>query len=125
MSTRRINVPSQVNITYVIDLLNAKANVSDLTTANVVELTNLYYSNARTYSNVITLLPTLAGSGIAIAAQFGPRTELIQCRNGLADGVWWHWMADQVALGFGAVQFGKSLQLTNTFNTLGNHVEAK
>jgi hypothetical protein len=68
MSTRRINVPSQVNITYVIDLLNAKANVSDLTTANVVELTNLYYSNARVYSNVITLLPTLAGSGISIAA---------------------------------------------------------
>ena len=48
--------------------LALKANVSDLTTANVTELTNLYYTNARVYSNVIALLPTLAGSGIAIQA---------------------------------------------------------
>jgi len=48
--------------------LALKANVSDLTTANVSELTNLYYTNARVYSNVIALLPTLAGSGIAIQA---------------------------------------------------------
>ena len=32
------------------------ANVIGLTTANVVELTNLYYTNARVYSNVIPLL---------------------------------------------------------------------
>ena len=44
------------------------ANIIGLTTANVAELTNLYYTNARVYSNVITLLPTLAGSGISIAA---------------------------------------------------------
>jgi hypothetical protein len=44
------------------------SNVVGLTTANVVELTNLYYTNARVYSNTIALLPTLAGSGISIAA---------------------------------------------------------
>ena len=36
------------------------ANVIGLTTANVVELTNLYYTNARVYSNVIPLLNTKA-----------------------------------------------------------------
>ena len=40
----------------VISLLNAKANVVDLTTSNVVELNNLYYTNTRVYSNVISLL---------------------------------------------------------------------
>jgi hypothetical protein len=48
--------------------LATKANVTDLTTANVSELTNLYYTNSRVYSNVIALLPTLAGSGITIQA---------------------------------------------------------
>jgi hypothetical protein len=52
----------------VIGLLNAKANVVDLTTSNVVEGNNLYYTNARVYSNVIGFLPTLAGTGISIAA---------------------------------------------------------
>ena len=33
-----------------------------LTTANVVELNNLYYTNARVYSNVITALPTYSGN---------------------------------------------------------------
>jgi hypothetical protein len=40
-----------------------------LYTANVIEsATALYYTNARVYSNVIALLPTLAGSGITIQA---------------------------------------------------------
>ena len=53
----------------VIGLLNAKANVVDLTTANVRESTsNLYFTNARVYSNVLALLPTLAGDNITIAA---------------------------------------------------------
>jgi hypothetical protein len=39
-----------------------------LTTSNVAEGSNLYYTNARVYSNVIALLPTLAGSGIQIQA---------------------------------------------------------
>jgi len=39
-----------------------------LTTSNVSEGSNLYFTNARVYSNVIALLPTLAGSGIAIQA---------------------------------------------------------
>ena len=43
-----------------------KANVTDLTTANIAELTNLYYTNTRVYSNVIALLPTLAGQNITI-----------------------------------------------------------
>jgi len=44
----------------IIPLLATKANVTDLTTANVAELTNLYYTNARVYSNVIGLLNTKA-----------------------------------------------------------------
>ena len=48
--------------------LATKANVTDLTTANVSELTNLYYTNSRVYSNVIALLPTLAGQNITIEA---------------------------------------------------------
>jgi hypothetical protein len=47
----------------VIGLLNAKANVVDLTTANVNEFgSNLYYTNARVYANVIALLPTYTGN---------------------------------------------------------------
>ena len=52
----------------VISLLNAKANVGDLTTSNVTEGNNLYYTNARVYANVITLMPQLAGNNIIIAA---------------------------------------------------------
>jgi len=41
----------------VIGLLNAKANVVDLTTANVIETSgNLYFTNARVYANVSPLL---------------------------------------------------------------------
>ena len=40
-----------------------------LYTANVIETSgNLYFTNARVYSNVISLLPTLAGDNITIAA---------------------------------------------------------
>ncbi len=48
--------------------LDAKANVGDLTTSNVAEGTNLYYTNARVSANVISLLQTLAGNNISIAA---------------------------------------------------------
>ena len=41
--------------TYVNTRLNTKANTTDLTTANVSEVNNLYFTNARTYSNVILL----------------------------------------------------------------------
>jgi hypothetical protein len=58
---------SRVN-SFIQGNLATKANVSDLTTANVSELTNLYYTNSRVYSNVIALLPTLAGAGIEIQA---------------------------------------------------------
>ena len=37
-------------------------------TSDITEGINLYYNNARVYSNVIALLPTLAGSGIQIQA---------------------------------------------------------
>ena len=40
----------------VIGLINAKANVTDLTTSNVTEGTNLYFTNARVYANVISLI---------------------------------------------------------------------
>jgi len=39
-----------------------------LTTSNVSEGTNQYFTNARVYSNVIGFLPSLAGSGIQIQA---------------------------------------------------------
>ena len=42
--------------------------VANLTTSNISEGTNLYYTNNRVYANVITLLPTLAGNNIVIAA---------------------------------------------------------
>ncbi len=41
--------------TTIVTQLGNKANTASLTTANVVELTNLYFSNARVYSNIITL----------------------------------------------------------------------
>lgn len=36
--------------------LNLKANITDLTTSNIAEGSNLYYTNARVYANVISLL---------------------------------------------------------------------
>ena len=39
--------------TYVNTRLLTKANIADLTTANVSELTNLYFTNARVYANII------------------------------------------------------------------------
>lgn len=36
--------------------INLKANVADLTTANIAETDNLYFTNARVYANVITLI---------------------------------------------------------------------
>ena len=44
----------------VIGLLNAKANTTDLTTSNVIEGSNLYYTNARVYANIIGLIPNVA-----------------------------------------------------------------
>jgi hypothetical protein len=48
-----------------------KANTADLTTANVVELTNLYYTNARVYSNVVSIgyITSSALSGYATNSQ--------------------------------------------------------
>ena len=39
-----------------------------ITSTDITEGINLYYTNARVYSNVLALLPTLAGSGITIQA---------------------------------------------------------
>ena len=55
------NIPEGSNLYYT----NARvySNIAPLlTTANITELTNLYYSNARVYSNVISLLPTYTGN---------------------------------------------------------------
>jgi len=41
--------------TTVTNQLATKANQNSLTTANVVELTNLYYTNARVYANVLNI----------------------------------------------------------------------
>ena len=50
-----------------------KANVIDLTTANVVENTNLYFTNARVYSNVTQLgyITSASLSGYATNTQLG------------------------------------------------------
>ena len=64
------NVTSNATISDTIVANSVTANVwNNLYTANVIEsASNLYYTNTRVYSNVIALLPTLAGSGISIAA---------------------------------------------------------
>jgi len=51
--------------------LTPKANVTDLTTSNVVELTNLYFTNARAYTNVTQLgyITSSALSGYATNTQ--------------------------------------------------------
>ena len=51
--------------------LALKANIADLTTANVAELTNLYFTNARVYSNVTELgyITSASLSGYATNAQ--------------------------------------------------------
>jgi hypothetical protein len=50
-----------------------------ISTSDITEGINLYYNNARVYSNVIALLPTLAGSGIQIQAngQINANTQTI------------------------------------------------
>jgi len=48
--------------TTVTNTLATKAKSTDLTTANVVELNNLYYTDDRVYANVVTLLPEYAGN---------------------------------------------------------------
>ena len=54
------NVPENTNLYYSND--RVYANISPLlTTANISEVTNLYYSNDRVYANVIILLANLAG----------------------------------------------------------------
>ena len=50
------------------NVANTVLSLSNFTTANLVEGTNLYYTNARVSSNIIGLLPSLAGSGILIQA---------------------------------------------------------
>ena len=60
----------------VIGLLNVKSNVSDLTTANVTELTNLYYTNARVYANVIGLLNAKANVSDLTTANVAELTNL-------------------------------------------------
>ena len=50
------------------NVANSVLTISNFTTANLAEGTNLYYTNSRVRSNVIALLPTLAGSGIQIEA---------------------------------------------------------
>ena len=57
-------------------LLNVKSNVSDLTTANVTELTNLYYTNARVYANVIGLLNAKANVSDLTTANVAELTNL-------------------------------------------------
>jgi len=46
-----------------------KANITDLTTSNVVELSNLYFTNARSYSNTLSALR--AGNGILFSSSTG------------------------------------------------------
>jgi len=50
------------------NVANTVLSLSNFTTANLVEGTNLYYTNARVASNVIGLLPSLAGQNVSILA---------------------------------------------------------
>ena len=51
-----------------INASTATVSLAGLTTSNLAEGSNLYYTNARVASNVIALLPALAGSGITVQA---------------------------------------------------------
>jgi hypothetical protein len=80
------NVAELTNLYYT----NARvyANISPLlTTANVSEVTNLYYTNTRVYSNVIALLQTLAGNNIIIAANGQISANLLAAGGGAASSV--------------------------------------
>jgi len=61
------------------NVANTVLSLSNFTTANLTEGINLYYTNARVYSNVIALLPTLSGSGITIQAngQISANTQTV------------------------------------------------
>jgi len=88
------------------------ANVVGLTTSNVTELTNLYYTNARVYSNVIALLQTLAGNNIIIAANGQISANLLAASGGAASSV----LANGV-IGLNTAnvnEFGSNLYYTNT-----------
>ena len=50
------------------NVANSVLTISNFTTSNLREGSNLYYTNTRVYSNVISFLPSLAGSGIQIQA---------------------------------------------------------
>ena len=56
------------NVAYAANIANTVLTLSNFTTANLTEGSNLYFTNTRVYSNVIALLPALAGSGIQIQA---------------------------------------------------------
>ena len=62
-----VGITSQANANNA-NTANTVLSISNFTTANLAEGTNLYYTNSRVASNVIALLPTLAGSGIQIQA---------------------------------------------------------
>jgi cytoskeletal protein CcmA (bactofilin family) len=87
------------------------ANVIGLNTANVTELTNLYYTNARVYSNVIALLQTLAGNNIIISANGQISANLLAAGGGSASSV----LANGV-IGLNTAnvnEFGSNLYYTN------------
>jgi len=64
-----------------------KANVADLTTANVTEITNLYFTNARVYSNATQLGYITAGSlsGYATNSQLTSYATTAYVGNELAN----------------------------------------
>jgi len=67
--------------------LAAKANVVDLTTSNVTEGSNLYFTNARSYSNTVSLLQsvsniTLTANSILVSATSA--TRVINLGNTIA-----------------------------------------
>jgi plastocyanin len=63
-----ISANGQISATGIVSGVTFATSIIGLDTANVAETTNLYYTNARVYANVVALLPTLAGNNISIAA---------------------------------------------------------
>lgn len=59
------------------------------------------------------------------AAQTLPGPKLLESAHGLTHDVGRNGMTDQEALGFGALQFGQRLKLTNAFDPFCHHVEAE
>ena len=96
-----------------------KANTADLTTANVAELTNLYFTNARTYSNVTQLgyITSSSLSGYATNAQL---TSYSSAENGIVINKMTISANTSIAAGYSGMSVGPITVASNTTVTVAS-----